>query len=123
MAMMYTGGTVVATPELTHSASGSARLVFGIREERPNNNGGVFVDEAIVEMYGEQAEQYANLVDEGAVVKLKGFPRAIGRLGADGKPIGQIIVKAREVEIVTPADNGRQYAQSATDPDDPFADD
>ncbi len=120
-AMIYTGGTVVGTPELTHGQTGTAKLVFRIREER-EQGGKVYVDEAVVELWGEPAERYANVVDEGTVVKLKGFPRAEGRLTPDGKPMGYLVVKARELEIVQAAraPAAAQVDEQTVGDEDPF---
>ena len=123
MAKLYTGGVVIGTPELTHGPTGTAKLLFKIRDER-EAGGKVYVDEAVVEMWGDLAEQYAQAVSEGAVVKVQGFARADGRL-ADGKPVGVLVVKVGRVgdlEITRPATQAPARAQTVDDTDDPFAD-
>lgn len=124
MAKVYTGGTVIGAPQLTHSQAGTAQLTFRIRDER-EAGGKVYVDEAVVEMWGAVAEKYANELDEGTVVKAQGFARADGHLSADGKPYGVLVVKAGregDLEVVSRPQVTAAQAAGVADDDDPFAD-
>ncbi len=123
MARIYAGGVVAGTPELTHGQTGTSRVVFKLRDERNPK----FPEEYVVETWGPLAETFANTVVEGMALEVKGFPRADGRLDAEGKPRGVLVVKvtrAEDLEVtsrpqVTAAQAGA--AQPGDDlEDDPF---
>ena len=124
MARIYAGGTVIGAPELTHGQTGTAKLVFRMRDTQ-ERAGKVYVEDFVVEAWGAVAEALASQVGEGVTVETKGFPRADGRLAADGKPLGVQVVKvgrAEDLEITSRPQVTAAQAVGVVDDDDPFAD-
>jgi hypothetical protein len=121
MAMIYTGGTVVGTPSMTRNEQGTAKLVFRLRDTRQVGEK-TYTEQCIVEMWGDAAEQYAQVVTDGTVVeKVKGFPRAEVGKNQEGKEYGYIVVKARELDLGYQAPEPQAAEQTVGD-DDPFGD-
>jgi len=123
MAMIYTGGTVVGTPQLTYNEAGTAKLVFPLRDVRQVGEK-TYTEQCVVEMWGEAAEQYAPQVAEGTVVeKVRGFPRAEVGKNAEGVAYGYIVVKARELDIErSPVALPEPEPEQTVGDDDPFGD-
>ena len=127
MATLYGGGVVCGKPELQTLRDGGQKFVALVREAR-EYNGKVYTEELTVEAYRELAAELHTRVMEGATVKVKGYPRTMSWVDAQGKPQGRIVVKVVKPEgcEVTeypqgaPAARPAQAAQVADE--DPFGD-